>query len=100
MAVRTRSGRTLSEADLDRLVARAEAGFDLTAWRPRRGRPSLDASSDVHSPRMSVRVPEELRVRVLARASAEQRTVSDVLRALLEDYAVDHPTPGPPRLRA
>jgi len=32
----TRSGRRLTEADLDGLVADAEAGYDLTTWRPHR----------------------------------------------------------------
>lgn len=88
--VRTRQGRTLSEADLERLANRAEQGFDLSTWRPRRGRPSLDRSgraAGAHSPRIEARVPPGLHERVLARASAEGRSVSEVVRGLLEDYA-------------
>jgi hypothetical protein len=87
MAVTARSGRTLSDADLDRLARRAEEGLDPARLRPRRGRPSLDAGATRHSPRITVRVPARLRDRVQARAVSEGRTLSEVLRALLEDYA-------------
>jgi hypothetical protein len=87
MAVTARGGRNLSDADLDRLARRAEAGFDPARLRPRRGRPFLDADATEHSPRITVRVPAHLRDRVHARAVSEGRTVSEVLRALLEEYA-------------
>jgi Ribbon-helix-helix protein, copG family len=80
-----------SDADLDRLAERAELGFDLSTWRPRRGRPSLDATAEGHSPRVEVRVPAALRDRVRKRAAAEGRNLSDVLRELLEAYASGAP---------
>jgi predicted DNA binding CopG/RHH family protein len=83
----TRSGRRLSEAQLDELAARAEAGFDLNNWQPRRGRPRLDATSIEHAPRIAVRVPESLHRKVTARANAEGRSVSEVVRELLARYA-------------
>ncbi len=86
MAVTARNGRPLSDADLDRLAREADAGFDPARLRPRRGRPWLDADATEHSPRMTVRVPARLRDRVHARAVSEGRTVSEVLRALLEEY--------------
>jgi hypothetical protein len=89
--VRTKSGRTLSEADLDRLAARVENGLDLSAWAPRRGRPSLDATVGAHSPRIAVRVPKALHHRVAERAAREGRSMSDVVRDLLESYAPDPP---------
>ena len=82
----TRSGRRLTEADIDRIVERAEAGFDLTGWQPRRGRPPLEAEATAHAPRVAVRVPEALHRRVLARAQSEGRTVSEVVRELLARY--------------
>jgi hypothetical protein len=85
----TKSGRALSEADIDRLAEKAEEGFDLSMWKPRRGRPSLNAATGGHSPRIEVRVPEALHRRVSARAAKEGRTVSAVVRLLLEDYARD-----------
>lgn len=74
------------DADLGRLAESAEAGFDLSTWRQRPGRPSLDALAEGHSPRVAVRVPEALRYRVRVRAAAEGGNVSDVLRELLEAY--------------
>ena len=87
MPVKTRSGRALSDAALDRLAESAEEGLDLSTWRPRPGRPSLDATAEGPSPRVEVRVPAALRDRVRKRAAAEGRNVSDVLRELLEAYA-------------
>lgn len=87
MALVTKSGQILTDADLDRLADEAEAGLDLTGWRPRRGRPRLDAHATEHSPRVSVRIPAAIRDRVQARATAEGRSISEVLRSLLEEYA-------------
>jgi len=87
-SVRTKSGRLLSEDDLERLADRMEQGLDLSTWRPRPGRPRLGAAPGAgQSPRLVVRVPEELRERATARAAREGRTISDVVRELLEDYA-------------
>lgn len=87
MALTTRTGKTLTDAELDELARRAEAGFDLATWVPRRGRPSLEAGATEHSPRVSVRVPASLRDRAAERAAHEGRTISEVLRSLLEAYA-------------
>jgi hypothetical protein len=87
MQVETKSGRVLSDADLDLLAESAEQGFDLSSWRPRPGRPSLDATAEGNSPRVEVRVPAALRDRVRKRAAADGRNLSDVLRELLEAYA-------------
>ena len=87
MPVKTKSGRVLSDADLDGLATKAENGLDLAAWRPRPGRPSLGPTVGEHSPRIAVRVPEELRDRARARAASEGRSVSEVVRSLLEGYA-------------
>ena len=92
MAVRTKHGRIVTDSDLDRMAADAEAGFDLAAWKPRRrGRPSLSPGRPAHSPRLATRVPEELRSKVAARAAAEGKRVSDVMRQLLEAYAEEEP---------
>ena len=87
MAVTTRSGRQLTDEDLDRLADEAEAGYGLSRWRPRRGRPFLDPGAGERSPRISVRVPTGLRDRAAARAASEGRSMSDVMRGLLEEYA-------------
>jgi hypothetical protein len=85
--VKSRSGRTLTDTDLDGLADVAEAGFDLTTWRPRPGRPSLTAETGQHSPRIAVRLPEALRDKVATRAASEGKSMSQVVRGLLEDYA-------------
>lgn len=85
--MKTKSGQTLSEADVKRLAEKAERGFDLSRWSPRGGRPPLDPTATGHSPRVTVRVPPALHARASRRASGEGRTLSEVVRALLEDYA-------------
>jgi len=74
------------EADLERMADEAERGFDLSTWRHSRGRPALEAGSTA-SPRIAVRLPGSLHRRVTSRAAAEGRSVSQVVRDLLEGYA-------------
>jgi hypothetical protein len=85
--VTTTSGRPLSDADIERLAGRLDEGIDLSRWQPRRGRPTLDPNAHEHSPRIAVRIPDALNDRVRTRAAREGRSVSDVVRALLEGYA-------------
>ncbi len=87
MTVKTRTGRILSDKDLERIAAKADAGLDISAWQPRVGRPSLSAAANAHSPRIAVRVPEALRDEITIRATAEGKSLSQVVRGLLEDYA-------------
>ena len=87
MAITTKSGQILTEADLDGLDDEAEAGYDLSTWRPRPIRPPFGASGTRSSARISVRIPAAVRARVQSRAAREGRSISDVLRSLLEDYA-------------
>ena len=82
----TKSGRRLTEADIERLAAEAERGFDLSTWKHRRGRPPLDANSDTHAPRIAIRLPTALHRRVATQAAAEGRSVSALVRSLLEEY--------------
>ncbi|GAA3810966.1 hypothetical protein GCM10022226_34280 [Sphaerisporangium flaviroseum] len=51
----------------------------------RGGRPSLSGES-THSPRVSFRVPEELRERAKARAAQEGKTVSALAREAFEQF--------------
>jgi CRISPR-associated endonuclease/helicase Cas3 len=91
MVLITKSGRVLTDEDLDRLADEAERGYDLTNWRPRRGRPFLDPAAGQRSPRVSVRVPTALRDRAAARAASEGHSMSEVLRSLLQEYAAGFP---------
>jgi predicted HicB family RNase H-like nuclease len=86
----TKSGHVLTEDDLNRMADEAEHGFDLSKWVHKRGRPPLEQGAAAHSPRIAVRVPESLHDRVATRAADEGRTVSQVVRSLLEEYANGH----------
>ena len=100
--VRTKGGRILSEADLERLASSVENDLDISSWKPRPGRPPLDSTATAHAPRIAVRVPAELHRRAVERAAREGRSMSEVVRDLLEGYARDpavtRPSPaGRPR---
>jgi hypothetical protein len=85
--MKTKDGRVVTDADLERMAAEAEAGFDLSTWKRRPGRPSLGGvRAGAHSPRLVTRVPEELRDEVTFYASAEGKSVSEVMRRLLQAY--------------
>lgn len=98
--VTTKGGQILSAADLDRLASSVEHDLDLASWTPRRGRPTLSDVAGAHSPRIAVRVPEDLHRRAVARAASEGRSMSEVVRDLLEGYAGGPgqvPAPAPSR---
>jgi hypothetical protein len=77
-----------SRDELERLADEIEGDeFNLSGWMPRPGRPRLDPASTEHAPRLAVRIPASLRRRVERKARTEGRTLSQVVRALLEGYA-------------
>ncbi len=77
----------LTDADLDHLADEAEAGYDLSTWVPRRGRPALGhRSARGHSPKIETRVPAGVRTELARIAAEDGTTVSQVLRHLVEDY--------------
>jgi predicted HicB family RNase H-like nuclease len=82
----TKAGETLTEEDVERIADEFEAGFDLSTWTPRPGRPGLEPGSTEHAPRIAVRLPDSLHRRVRSRAASEGRSVSQVVRGLLEEY--------------
>lgn len=91
--MKTRSGRILTEADVEALATKAGQGVDLARWGPRRGRPSLSEAGSGHSPRVGARVSGEAYKGFLKRAKAEGKTPSEVVRSLVEAYASEVP-PG------
>lgn len=82
----TRSGKPITDADVQRLAEEAERGYDLDAViarRSKRGRPALgSAPASVES----VRLDPELRDQLAARARADGTTSSEVIRQALRDY--------------
>jgi Ribbon-helix-helix protein, copG family len=81
---RSRDGDALSEARIQDLASRAEAGFDVEAILKRRvGRPSIGSSAASVE---SVRLDPELSQALRRRAEAEGRTNSDLIRDALRNY--------------
>jgi hypothetical protein len=82
----TRSGRPITDADVEALAAETEVGYDvdeLIARRPRRGRPSLgSAPASVES----VRLDPELRHGLAERARMDGVTTSEVIREALRRF--------------
>lgn len=74
------------DGDGERITeARAEEIAAETLLQVRRGRPSLSGEPE-NSPRISFRIPEQLRIRIEQRADQEGRPVSEVARDALEYY--------------
>lgn len=91
VAYRSRSGKPYTEEELEGLAdwTLEHARFDLDAirrGRPARGRPPLAPDTNGHSPRIAVRLPGDLHDRVTQLAATEGRSVSELVRALIEDY--------------
>ncbi len=82
----TKSGRPVTDEDVEKLAAEAEAGYDveqLIARRTKRGRPTIgDAPSSVES----VRLDPELRRQLLERAHADGTTPSELIREALRRF--------------
>ena len=82
---RTRTGRTLKEADLDQLAAEVEtATYDVEALKGRRrGRPPIGSGPAEVVP---VRIDPELRAAMEARAEQDHTTTSEIIREALRRY--------------
>jgi hypothetical protein len=80
---RTKLGVELTDEVLDRMAQEAEDGLDVAALRRRPGRPAMGSGPAESLP---VRLDPELRQALNERASAENTTVSDVVREALRRY--------------
>lgn len=80
----TRTGKVLTDADVDAIATEAEHGYDIEVLKARRrGRPMLgSAPSEV----VPVRLDPELKLAVEARAEADQTTASEVIREALRRF--------------
>lgn len=82
---RTRSGRTLTDQDIDAIAREVEeADYDIEALKTRRrGRPPMGSGpADV----VPVRIDPELRAAIEARAEADHTTMSEVIREALRRF--------------
>jgi type I restriction enzyme, R subunit len=87
--LRTRSGRVLTESDLNAFASEAEAGYDPDTFLP--SAPRSRARAEV----VPVRLPPELKAAVESRAEAELTSVSEVVRGALRAF-LKGPQPDPP----
>ncbi|MGO9658064.1 MAG: ribbon-helix-helix protein, CopG family [Acidimicrobiales bacterium] len=80
----TRTGKVLTDADIDAIATEVERGYDVEVLKARRrGRPMLGtAPSEV----VPVRLDPELKLAVEARAEADQTTTSEVIREALRRF--------------
>ena len=81
--VGTSRGKPITEADIERMAAEAEGGYDLSKLRPRGGRPPMGSGPAEVVP---VRLDPELRAAVEARANADDTTTSEIIREALRRY--------------
>lgn len=82
---RTRSGRTLTDEDIDAIARDVEeTDYDAEALKTRRrGRPPMGSGpADV----VPVRIDPELREAIEARAEADQTTTSEIIREALRRF--------------
>ncbi len=82
---KTKTGRTLTHADLDRLADEVAAtDYNIEELRKRRrGRPSMGSGpADV----VPVRIDPELKAAIEARAEADHTTTSEVIREALRRF--------------
>ncbi len=82
---RSANGVELTDDVIEKLVAKAEAGYDVDELKPkmRRGRPPLD---DGLTELVQVRLDSALRTKITARAEADGTNQSEVMREALRRY--------------
>lgn len=82
---RTKSGRILSDDDIDALATEVEeTDYDVEVLKTRRrGRPPIGSGPAEVVP---VRIDPELKAAIEARAEADQSTVSEIIREALRRF--------------
>ena len=82
----TRSGKQITDKEIETLAAEAEAGYDVDALLARRGKRGRPALGSAPASVESVRLDPELRDRLRERAKAEGTTTSEVIREALRRF--------------
>jgi hypothetical protein len=80
----TKTGKVLTDADIEAMADAAERGYDVEELKTRRrGRPMLGTAPAEVVP---VRLDPELKQAVEARAEAEHMTTSEIIREALRRF--------------
>lgn len=81
---RTKTGKVLTDADIEAMADEAERGYDVeNLMARRRGRPMLGSSPAEVVP---VRLDPDLKQAVEARAEADHTTASEIIRQALRRF--------------
>lgn len=81
---RTKSGKVVTDTDIDAMADEAEKGYDVDTLKARRrGRPLLGSAPAEVVP---VRLEPQLKEAVEARAAAEHLSTSEIIRRALRKY--------------
>ena len=80
---KTKTGKVLTDRDIENLADEAERGYDVEELRRRPGRPSLgDGPSEV----VPVRLDSAMKAAVEARAAAEEKSTSEIIREAIRRF--------------
>jgi len=82
----TRSGKPITDKEVETLAAEAEAGYDVEALLARRGKRGRPALGSAPASVESVRLDPELRDQLLERAKADGTTTSELIREALRRF--------------
>jgi uncharacterized protein (DUF4415 family) len=82
----TRSGKPLTDKEIEALAAEAESGYDVDALLARRGKRGRPALGSAPASVESVRLDPELRAQLLERARTDGTTTSEVVREALRRF--------------
>lgn len=88
---RMKTGRVLTDAEMQALADEAERGYDVDDLVKKPGGPRMGSAPAVVVP---VRLHAEMHGAVTALAEAEQTSVSELVRDALSDYLSTAATPG------
>ena len=81
---RTKTGKVLTDTDIEALADEAEHGYDVDQLiQRRRGRPLLGSAPTEVVP---VRLDPDLKGAIEARAATEHTSTSEIIRRALRDY--------------
>ncbi len=92
---RTKTGRVLTDVEIQALAAEAEGGYDVEKIVKRPGRPRMGSAPAVLVP---VRLQPDFQAAVKAEAVRQNTSVSELVRDALRTYLATQPT-GPPSLQ-